>query len=270
MSGELLSFSGSFAIFLTLGVGLMLGLIGGGGSVIIVPILVYVLGMPAATAVAVSLPVLGATSLAGTVAKARRGEVHGRALWLFGVAGVMGAMLGSQLTKLVPQPFLLLTFAGLLTVVGLKMWLEKQEDDGEANNKCHYSPCLAAGGAVGVLTGFLGVGGGFLLVPALRRFANQSMKLATGTSLGIIAINSAAGSVGHLSELGDAWGLILTLTAAALIGLIIGLKIARRIPSQMLEKAFAGVTLSVAIYLFFANGPEAFSLLSDYFLKEKL
>lgn len=265
MTPELLSIPGVLAIFLTLGVGLMLGLIGGGGSIVVVPVLVYVLGMSAATAIAISLPILGMTSLIGAIVKARAKEVHGQALWLFGVAGTVGALLGSRLTKLVPEPFLLLIFSGLLFVVGVKIWLERGEEESHTTNKCHYSRCLSAGAAVGVLTGFLGVGGGFLLVPALRRFANQNMRMATGTSLGIIAVNSLAGGAAHFSELSGFWSLTSILTAAALFGLLIGLKLAARVPAQTLEKAFAGVTLSVAVYLFFANISQATLLLPNYF-----
>ncbi|MDF2440095.1 MAG: uncharacterized protein JWN98_1079, partial [Abditibacteriota bacterium] len=106
------------ALLLTLVVGLLLGMVGGGGSIVVVPILVYVLGLPAAAAIALSLPIVGLTSFAGAVVKERNGEVHGRAVLLFGLAGAVGALLGARLTSLVPPPILLLLFAALLFAVG--------------------------------------------------------------------------------------------------------------------------------------------------------
>ncbi len=248
------------ALVLTLFVGLLLGMVGGGGSIVVVPILVYVVGLSATAAIALSLPIVGLTSLAGAIAKAPRGEVHWRSLLIFGISGAVGAILGARLTKLVPQPLLLILFALLLLVVGLKMW---RGDGGQTstNNECHTGRCAIAGWIVGVLTGFLGVGGGFLLVPALNRYANQSMKIATGTSLAIISLNSAAGFVGHIGEVFQLLPLAALLIAMALLGLWGGLRLADRVPAHILKKSFAGVALTVAAYLAFANLPAAIKLL---------
>jgi uncharacterized membrane protein YfcA len=265
MTPELLSAHGIAALILTLGVGLLLGMVGGGGSIVVVPILVYVLGLPAAAAIALSLPIVGVTALVGAIAKAPRGEVHGRALLLFGVAGAVGALLGAQLTRLVPQPILLLMFAALLLGVGVKMLRGSAADELLCDNECRTGRCVVAGWGVGVLTGFLGVGGGFLLVPALRRFTHQNMKLAVGTSLGIIALNSAAGFLGHLGQVTNLLPLAVAVIAAALVGLFAGLKLAGRVPARALEKTFAGVALSVAAYLAFVNLPQAAKLIVNYF-----
>jgi uncharacterized membrane protein YfcA len=250
--------------FLTLIVGLLLGLVGGGGSIVVVPILVYVVGLPASAAIALSLPIVGLTSLAGAVVKGRNGEVHAQALWLFGLAGGVGAVIGAQLTKMVPEPILLLLFAALLLGVGVRMWRGRGEDELLCDNECNTLRCLVAGWGVGVLTGFLGVGGGFLLVPSLRRFANQTMKLATGTSLGIIAFNSAAGFVAHLGEVRDLLPLAAAFTFAALLGLWGGLNLAGRVPDRVLQQTFAGVALAVALYLAVANAPQAARMVSAY------
>jgi uncharacterized membrane protein YfcA len=245
----------SIALLLTLIVGLLLGMVGGGGSIVVVPILVYVVGLPAAAAIALSLPIVGLTSLAGAAVKARRGEVHGRAVLLFGVAGAIGAIAGARLTPLVAQPILLLLFAALLLGVGLKMWRGGGPEEAYCDNECRAGRCVFAGSGVGVLTGFLGVGGGFLLVPALRRYAHQSMKLATGTSLGIIAVNSVAGFAAHLKGVQGLLPLAAVLTAAALAGLWGGLNFAGRVPARTLEKTFAGVAMAVAAYLIAVNAP---------------
>jgi len=249
------------ALVLTLIVGLLLGMVGGGGSIVVVPILVYVVGLPASAAIALSLPIVGLTSLAGAFVKARRGEVHGRAVLLFGLAGAVGALIGAQLTKLVPQPVLLLLFAALLIAVGLKMWHGGTSDEAHCDNECRTGRCTLVGWSVGILTGFLGVGGGFLLVPALRRFAHQTMKIATGTSLGIIALNSGAGFAAHWSTVRGLLPLAAMLTLAALLGLWGGLNFAGRVPARALEKTFAGVALTVAAYLVLMNAPAAAQLL---------
>ena len=246
---------------LTLVVGLLLGMVGGGGSIVVVPILVYVVGLSAPAAIALSLPIVGVTSFVGAAIKARRGEVHGRAILMFGGAGALGALGGARLTPLVPAPVLLLMFAALLFVVGAKMWRGAATASGECDNQCRVAPCALAGGVVGVLTGFLGVGGGFLLVPALRRFAHQSMTLATGTSLGIIALNSAAGFAAHINQVHDLLPLAAWLTGAALVGLGFGLHWAARVPARALEQTFAAVALGVATYLAIVNAPAVAGML---------
>jgi uncharacterized membrane protein YfcA len=250
------------ALVLTLVVGLLLGMVGGGGSIVVVPILVYVLGLPAAAAIALSLPIVGLTSLAGAAIKARRSEVHGRAALLFGLAGAVGAVLGARLTPLVPPPILLLLFAALLFALSLKMWRGGGSEEALCDNECRTGRCALVGWGVGILTGFLGVGGGFLLVPALRRFAHQTMKLATGTSLGIIAFNSVAGFAAHWGAVRGLLPLAGALTVAALLGLWAGLNFAGRVPARTLEKTFAVVALGVAAYLVFANVPAALQIIT--------
>lgn len=248
------------ALALTLIVGLLLGMVGGGGSIVVVPILVYVVGLSASAAIALSLPIVGLTSLAGAIAKAPRGEVHWRSLLIFGSTGAVGAILGARLTKLVPQPLLLLLFAALLLAVGLKMWRDRA-DESSCNNECHAGRCAIVGWIVGVLTGFLGVGGGFLLVPALNRYANQSMKIAVGTSLAIISLNSAAGFLGHIGEVSGLLPLAGLLIMMSLLGLWAGLRFAGKVPGHILKKGFAGVALIVSAYLIFANLPGVVQLL---------
>jgi len=130
------------------------------------------------------------------------------------------------------------------------------------DNQCHTGRCLVTGALVGILTGFLGVGGGFLLVPSLRKFARQSMAMASGTSLGIIALNSTAGFLSHRNEVQNLLPLALLLTGAALLGLWAGLWLAPHVEAQKLEKTFGAVALLVALYLFAVNIVPAVKLLS--------
>ncbi len=259
---SLISFAMMAALLLTLIVGLLLGMVGGGGSIVVVPILVYVVGLPASAAIALSLPIVGLTSLVGAVAKARRGEVHWRAVLFFGLPGAVGALVGAQFTRMMPQPVLLLLFSALLLAVGLKIWRGGGDEETICDNECHTGRCAFAGWAVGILTGFLGVGGGFLLVPALRRFAHQAMKLATGTSLAIIALNSVAGFAVHWNAARGLLPLAAALTIAAMLGLWVGLHFTERVSPRALEKTFAGVALAVAAYLVFINVPAALQIIT--------
>ncbi|MDQ3374308.1 MAG: sulfite exporter TauE/SafE family protein, partial [Acidobacteriota bacterium] len=170
-------------IFLILGlvlsglIGLSLGLIGGGGSIITVPVLVYVLGVEAHAAVGMSLAVVGATSLVGSFLHYRRGTVRLKTGLIFGAAGVVGALLGSPLTRLLSPAALLMTFATLMLVIAVLM-LRRKSNAGiiEVEQVLSVWKAILAGFGVGVLTGFLGVGGGFLIVPALVMFGALGMK----------------------------------------------------------------------------------------------
>ena len=151
----------ALALILALAIGLSLGLLGSGGSIITLPVLVYAAKVPAAHAVGMSLAVVGGTTLVGGILGARSGHVHGKAALLFSVTGVIGALGGSQLTHLVSPPLLLLIFAGLMIVVALRMFRARSERPPGAPAECHWLSCTATGLLVGALTGFLGSAAGF-------------------------------------------------------------------------------------------------------------
>jgi uncharacterized membrane protein YfcA len=244
------------ALVLSAAIGLALGLVGGGGSIVTVPLLVYVAGLTPREAVALSLPIVGATAAVGAVLQYRRGNVNLRAALVFAVTGMGGAQLGAPLTRLFPAPVLLLLFAGLMIGVGLRMLRSRGEVDLEGTGECNPARCGAAGLVVGILTGFLGVGGGFLIVPTLLRYAKTPMKTAVGTSLVIIAANSASGFVAHWGEIGRNGPLAVVFTLSALVGLAGGTLLGRRMQPQGLKTAFAGLALVVATYLVVMNvGP---------------
>lgn len=246
------------ALILSATIGLSLGLVGGGGSIVTVPILVYVAGLAPREAVALSLPIVGATAAVGAVLQYRAGNADLRVALIFALAGMAGAQLGSPLTRLFPAPVLMLLFAALMIGVGLRMLWSRTEAEPEETGTCDPSRCGMAGLGLGVLTGFLGVGGGFLIVPALLRFAKTPMKKAVGTSLIIIAANSASGFVAHLGEIGQNGPLALAFTLSALVGLAGGTVLGRRMHPQGLKTAFAGLALVVAAYLVVMNvGPMA-------------
>jgi uncharacterized protein len=240
----------ALALLLSIPVGLSLGLLGGGGSTLAVPLLVYVGGVPPADAIGMSLAIVAVTSLVAALLHARTGGVAWRAAALFAPAGAAGALAGAQLTYLVAPEVLLALFGLLLLAIGLLMLLRTGARAGRRAAACSAEPrgiavILAAGAAVGVLTGFLGVGGGFLIVPALLVLCRLDMKRAIGTSLVVIASNSAAGLVGHLGhEHIDAAATAL-FVGFATAGAFAGHALAGRTRGDRLQRGFAGLVLAV-------------------------
>ena len=241
------------AVLLSGLIGVSLGLLGGGGSILAVPVLVYVAGIEAKTSVAMSLAIVGATSLAASALHWRQGRLDLRTAALFGSAGTVGALLGAQLTPLVSSGMLLLLFALLMFVVAALMLRNQTTADEATPHTANLPRTLLAGFGVGIVTGFLGVGGGFLIVPALVLFGGLSMHMAVGTSLLVIALNSAAGFIGHWQHSTLPLNATLAFTAAAISGTFIGAWLSRRISAQRLRHSFAVFVMVVALGLLIAN-----------------
>jgi uncharacterized membrane protein YfcA len=241
-------------LILSATIGLSLGLIGGGGSIITVPVLVYALGVDAHQAVAMSLAVVGATSLIGVLLHSRRGAVDLRTGALFGGSGIVGALGGSKLTYLVSPGALLLSFAALMLVTAVSMLLRRGKDQGASlPHRGSAAKAVLAGLGVGVLTGFLGVGGGFLVVPALVFFGGLAMKDAIGTSLLVIAINCAAGLVAHLQYGGFDPRIAGLVTLLAAAGTLLGTALSHRTSPARLKTGFAVFVIAVALFLVAKN-----------------
>jgi uncharacterized membrane protein YfcA len=236
----------TLALILAFGIGLSLGLLGSGGSIVTLPVLVYVAGVPVPAAVAMSLAIVGGTSAAGAWWKQRQGLVHWRAAALFSVTGIVGALAGAQLTPLVSPAVLMLIFAALMIAIAARMLVFRGDEAVEPLPDCRPVRCGLAGFAVGVLTGFLGVGGGFLIVPAMILFARLPMATAVGTSLVVIAVNSLAGLAGHLRHGGFDAILALSFLAAALLGMAGGMAFGHRVSTITLRRAFGWFVLVVA------------------------
>lgn len=233
-------------------IGLSLGLIGGGGSILTVPILVYFLAIDPHSAVAMSLAVVGATSLFGMVLHYKKDNVDLKGGLLFGGAGIVGAFAGAPLTKLVSPGGLLLSFGVLMLIVAVVMLLRKTAAE-DRGHEAHPAQAVLAGAGVGVLTGFLGVGGGFLIVPGLVLFGGSTMKKAIGTSLLVIFLNCVAGLIAHLSDGGFPWMLTAGVTALALLGAAIGTMLSHGLPAKNLQKAFAMLVIVVGVFLIAKN-----------------
>lgn len=235
-------------------IGVSLGLLGGGGSILAVPVLVYVAGVDAKEAVAMSLAIVGATSLVASLLHRHHGRLDTKTAALFGGAGMAGAFFGAKLTPLVSSAMLLLSFATVMLMVAtLMLFYNRHDSTAGKHHAGRWTRTLPVGVGVGVLTGFLGVGGGFLIVPALVLCAGVSMHMAVGTSLLVITINAAAGFVGHLGTGRVPLALTSALTAAAVAGTFVGAHVSGRIPAHGMRRAFAGFVLVVALMLIAAN-----------------
>jgi uncharacterized protein len=228
-------------------IGLTLGALGGGGSILTLPIFVFVAGIPAQEAVAMSMVVVGGTSLLGAALHWRNGNFHTKAVLLFAATGMVGAYGGSFLTHMVSQRMLLGIFAALMLVKGIAMIRKRSEKKDQ--QQCRFWPCLLIGAVVGVLTGFLGVGGGFLIVPALVLFAGIETKAAVGSSLAIIALNAVGGLVGQMQQVSLNWWLTLSFLGLALVGMFGGLFVAEKVPSESLSKAFGWFVVVLALVI---------------------
>ena len=239
-------------------IGLSLGILGGGGSILTVPILVYVAGFEAKEAIAASLFVVGVTSAVSVFSHARGGRVMWRTGLIFGTAGMAGAFVGGLLGGHIPGQILLIAFAIMMVATSAAMLRgRKKNDDGAAPVK-HELPLgrvLLDGAIVGLVTGLVGAGGGFLVVPALALLGGLPMSVAVGTSLVVIAMKSFAGLAGYLTTVQLDWGITLGVTAAAIVGTLAGSRLAARIPETVLRKAFGWFVLAMGTFVLVQQAP---------------
>lgn len=239
-------------IVLAFGVGVSLGLLGGGGSILSVPLLVYVAGWSPHQAATGSLFVVGVTSAIGLVAHARAGRVRWRTGLVFGFAGMPGAYAGGRLAALVPGGVLLVAFALMMLAASAGMIRGRGASRGSASEEdgrkeLRLATILSLGAMVGAATGFVGAGGGFVIVPALVLVACLPMPAAAATSLLVIFMQSAAGLAGHLASARLPWALTIGITASAVAGSLAGSRMTGRIPASRLRRGFGYLVLAVAV-----------------------
>lgn len=228
-------------------VGVALGLLGGGGSILTVPLLAYVAGMDAKQAIATSLLVVGATSAVGAISHARAGRVQWRTGLIFGAAGMAGAYTGGLLARFIPGTFLLVGFAVMMIATAIAMLRGRKKVDGsEGGRPLPIPKIIAEGLVVGLVTGLVGAGGGFLVVPALALLGGLPMPVAVGTSLIVIAMKSFAGLGGYLSSVQINWTVALAVTAAAVGGALIGARLTAMVDPDALRKAFGWFVLAMS------------------------
>lgn len=255
------------AIPLGLCIGLAVGMLGGGGSVLAVPVLVYVLGQSVSEATTASLVIVTAGAIAGGLGHAREGRVCWRHAGSFTAAAVPGVVAGTVAGNAVSSQALIGVFALVMLAAAAATWRKADDDSGagewEGGGACpplRLPRDLGAGVAVGFLTGFLGVGGGFLIVPTLAVALAFTMRTAVGTSLVIITASSAIGLIVHLIA-GRTFdtGITLTMAAACVVGAGAGVALSAKVPERVLGRAFAVLITGVAAYLIvsvaFLGGP---------------
>ncbi|MFD9025370.1 sulfite exporter TauE/SafE family protein [Streptomyces parvulus] len=225
-------------------IGLALGALGGGGSVLAVPALIYLLGFSPASATTASLIIVTATSATALYAHARDGTVTWRAGVLFATAGIAPAFLAGAAAGHLPAQVLTGAFAAVAAAAAVRML---RPTGSEPSERVRPAKAVGAGAGLGAVTGFLGVGGGFLAVPALVSALGLRMKQAVGTSLLVITVNSLAALTTRTNTGGDLrWEVIAPFTGAAILGAWDGKRLATKITGERLQRVFAFVLLAVA------------------------
>ena len=271
MTGELI------AISLGLLVGLSLGALGGGGSTLAVPILVFVAGLEAQDATTASLLVVGVASLFGVIGHYRAGNVRLGAGIAFGLSGIVGSRIGTMMNQSLDEQVLLMAFSALIVFVAIRMYrsVDRRRElgkiapvleptDGGSGGVATRArtaqrvglelsvPAIAklagAATAVGLLTGLFGVGGGFAVVPALTLLLKFPTRVAIGTSLVVIVINAAMALAMRAGDLDFDWGVVVPFLVTVSVGVVVGSRIANRIDADRLTRAFAIMLFAVAIY----------------------
>ena len=242
-------------LVLALVIGGTLGLFGGGGSILTVPIFVYVLGYDPKLAIAMSFPVVGATSLVGAVGHWRAGNVRLSTTILFGLVAMAGSFSGARLSKFLDSRVQLAILGIAMAAAAFTMLRSATREAtavAPAPGKASRALYLVALG-VGALTGVIGIGGGFLIVPALVVFGQVPMRQAVGTSLLVIAMNSVSGYAGQRNPQPIPWNFVITFTAVAIVGIIAGTVFATRVPQRTLKKGFAVLLLVIATVVLWQN-----------------
>jgi uncharacterized membrane protein YfcA len=246
-------------LLLAAAVGLSLGLLGGGGSILTVPIFVYVLGFDAKEAIAMSLAVVGVTSLFGAVGHWRAGNVNLRVALIFGAVAMGGTFLGARLSAFVSGGAQLLLFAVVMLTAAWFMLRGRvvqpigTAHGGDGPVALPVAHIVLEGLAVGILTGLVGVGGGFLVVPALVLLGGVPMKQAVGTSLLVIAMKSATGFLGYLDQVEVAWDTLLAFTSVAVAGILVGSFLVRFVSQEALRRSFAVFLLVMGVFILYQN-----------------
>lgn len=238
----------ALAIALGVLVGVTLGAVGAGGSILTVPILVYALGVDVHSATGTSLLIVGASAVSGTAIHARSHRIKWRDAAIFGSAGSVGAIGGSFVNHQLPGVVILVGLATLMLIVAVRMWQQRGADLGPSDPK-PLVLVLAVAAAVGFLTGLFGVGGGFVLVPALVLALGLSMTAAVATSLPVIVFNSAAGFVPYAATGRVDYPLAALFIAGGIIGMVAGTWLGERAGNTRLREAFVVLMVLVAGYL---------------------
>jgi uncharacterized protein len=242
----------ALGLALAAAIGLSLGLLGGGGAILTVPVLVYVLGYAPKPAIAMSLVVVGITSLIGATLHWRLGNVRVGMALTFGPFAMAGAFAGAKLSMLLSGGVQLVLLALVMTAAAASM-LRRSRNETEPSGSWRPALFVPVALGVGVLTGLVGIGGGFLVVPALVLLARVPMRQAVGTSLLVIAMNTASGLVGYLGAVDLDWSVVAGFTATAVVGALAGTALVSHVPQAALKRGFAILLLLVGGFVLHKN-----------------
>lgn len=245
-------------------IGISLGLLGGGGSVLTLPILVYVMGIPPKSAIAMTLVIVGIVSIIGSIPHWRKGNVNLKKVFLFGQATMLGAFGGANLAILpfITEKIQLLLFVIMMILAAVliirknlsppsSLFKNKTDSNHKVQPVYRYSwPWLVLEGlGIGILIGLVGVGGGFAIVPALVLLGNTPIKEAIGTSLVIISLNGIAGFLGYVGKVPLDWSLMASFTLVASFGTFFGAYLSQYVQAKQLEKGFGYFLIVVAVFI---------------------
>lgn len=239
-------------------IGASLGLLGGGGSILTVPALVYLVGQTPQVAVTTSLAIVGANSAVGALFHRTQGTLNWRVALLFGGTGMIFSYVAAGFSKQVSPAMLMLWFALLMLFIGGLLLMQKPAPAKSQEEEIKLWKVIGGGAGVGLLTGILGVGGGFLIVPALVMLVGLPMHHAVGTSLIIIAMNSAAGFMGHIGDSFPDITLIAVFVVAGIAGTFFGVRLGKHLHASLLRRIFAVFVIALALFLLYDNLPRIF------------
>ncbi len=252
-------------VALALLIGISLGMLGGGGSILTLPILKYVFGIETKQAIAMSLFVVGTTSLFGAISHARAGRVRYRTAAVFGAAGMIGGAIGGKLLPYVPELVLLYGFSLMMFATAVAMLRKKRASaPPPVVNELPVAKIFAEGILVGIVTGLVGAGGGFLVVPALTLLGGLSMEIAIGTSLVVIALKQYAAFAVQLGTMSIDWNTTLLVTGMAVVGSVLGGKLVGAVSPDKLRRAFGWFVVAMATYLFLKEAPDSVAQSATY------
>ena len=259
--------------FSALIIGLVMGLIGGGGSILSVPIFVYVFGFDAVTATALSLFVVGITSLVGSAGFIRQKQIDFKTAFTFGIPSILGVLFSRRLIlphlphyiinrwgiTLTKDMFLLLLFAILMLIASYKMIRKNERPRLQTFEDTNYTILISQGLLVGIITGLIGAGGGFLIVPALVMLLGVHMKKAVATSLFIISMNSILGFISTMEMVSHDWGFLLGFTGLSVLGIFAGIAVSKKMDGRKLKPLFGWIVLGMGIFI----------IIKEVFLKQQ-
>lgn len=249
--------------FLAIVVGLIMGLVGGGGSILSVPIFVYLFGFDPVTATTLSLFVVGMTSMVGSAGFIKQKMIDFKTAFIFGIPSILGVLFSRRivLPHLPPyiinkwgmsvskDMFLLLLFAVLMLIASIKMIRKTERPFGRRENGNNYTILVSQGLLVGIITGLIGAGGGFLIVPALVMLIGIPMKRAVATSLFIIAMNSILGFISSMKMVAHEWNFLLIFTSLSVVGIFVGIRFSKMIDGRKLKPIFGWFVLTIGIFI---------------------